>query len=105
MQQIEQKMPKLLVEDLEIAQNVQIETKNNRVHVKIENSIYKYMCKEAKKSSTICSLLGCPLCSAIACTLAKATGKPVIIEKTQLSEDSQTMDIEYLLLEEPKEKT
>ena len=105
MQQIEQNMPRLLIEDLKIAQNVQIETKNNRVHVKIENSIYKYMCKEAKKSSNICSLLGCPLCSAIACVLAKATGKPVIIEKNQLSEDSQTTDTDYLLLEEPKEKT
>ena len=105
LQQIEQNMPRLLIEDLEIAQNVQIETVNNIVHVKIENSIYKNMCQEAKKFSNICSLLGCPLCSAIACALAKVTGKPVIIEKNQLSEDSQTMDIEYLLLEEPKEKT
>jgi hypothetical protein len=105
LQQIEQKMPKLLIEDLEIAQNVQIETLNNTVHVKIENSIYKNMCQEAKKFSNICSLLGCPLCSAIASALAKATGKPVIIEKNQISEDSQTIDIEYHLLEEPEENT
>jgi hypothetical protein len=98
-------MPKLLIEDLEIAQNVQIETLNNTVHVKIENSIYKNMCQEAKKFSNICSLLGCPLCSAIASALAKATGKPVIIEKNQISEDSQTIDIEYHLLEEPEENT
>jgi hypothetical protein len=105
LQQIEQKMPKLLIEDLEIAQNVQIETLNTAIHVKIENSIYKDMCQKAKKFSNTCSLLGCPLCSAIASALAKATGKPVMIEKNQMSEDSQTIDIEYHLLEEPSEKT
>ena len=105
LQQIEQKMPRLLIEDLEIAQNAQIETVNNIVHVKIENSIYKNMCQEAKKFSNICSLLGCPLCSAIACALAKATGKPVIIEKNQISEDGQIINVEYRLLEESEEKT
>lgn len=104
LQQIEQKIPRLLIEDLEIAQNVQIETVNNIVHVKIENSIYKNMCKEAKRFSNICSLLGCPLCSAIACALAKATGKPVIIEKNQTSEDGKIIDVEYRLLEETEEK-
>jgi hypothetical protein len=82
-----------------------METVNNIVHVKIENSIYKNMCQEAKKIPNICSLLGCPLCSAIASALAKATGKPVIIEKNQTDEDGQTIDIEYHLLEEPEEKT
>jgi len=101
LQFIEQNMPRLLVEDLEIAQNVEIETENSVVHVKIENSIYKNMCKEARKLSNINGSLGCPLCSAIACALAKATGKPVIIEKDQTSEDGQTIDLEYHLLEKP----
>jgi hypothetical protein len=105
LQQIEQKMPRLLIEDLEIAQNARIETANNIVHVKIENSIYKNMCKEAKKFSNMCSLLGCPLCSAIACALAKATGKLIIIEENQTSEDGKIIDIEYRLLEETEEKT
>lgn len=105
LQYIEQNLPKLLIEDLEIARNVEIETKNSQVHVKIENSIYKNMCKEARKLSNVNGSLGCPLCSAIACALAKATGKPVIIEKDQTSENGQTIDIEYRLLEEPKEET
>ena len=100
---IEQNMPRLLVEDLEIAQNVQIETVNNIVHFKIENSIYKNMCHGAKNLANICNTLGCPLCSAIACALAKATGKPVIIEKNQISEGGQIIDIEYRLLDETVE--
>jgi len=94
---------RLLVEDLEIAQNLQIETQRGRVHIKIENTTYKNMCMEVGKFSNISNSLGCPLCSAIACALAKATGKPVIIEKEETSEDDQTIDVEYRLLEEPSQ--
>lgn len=98
LQFLEQNLAKLLVANLEIAQNFQMEIKNNKVHVKITNSIYQNVCKKAKMLSNIDNSLGCPLCSAIACTLAKATGKPIIIEKKQV-EDGHAIDIEYLLLE------
>jgi len=100
LQYFEQNIPKLLIEDLEIAQNIEIETKDTTVHVKIENSVYKNICKETRKLPNIIGSLGCPLCSALACALAKATGKPVIIEKEQTSEDGLTINIEYRLLEE-----
>jgi exosortase len=98
---LEQNMAKLIVEDLEIAQSLQIETRGGSVHIKIENTIYRNVCIDVRKFSNICNSMGCPLCSAIACALAKATGKPVIIEEDIASEDGQTIDIEYRLLEEP----
>jgi hypothetical protein len=104
LQFIEQNTPKLLVEDLEIAQEVEMEHKNNRVFVKIENSIYQNICKEARKLSKICCSLGCPLCSAIACALAEATGRSVVIEKEETSDENQTTKIEYHLLKEPREE-
>jgi len=104
LQFVEQNIPRLLIEDLEIAQNAHIETKNNIVHIKIENSIYKNICNEARKLKNIHASIGCPFCSAIACALAKATGKPVTIESDETSEDNQTIDIEYRLLEETEEK-
>ena len=104
LQFIEQNTPKLLVEDLEIAQEVEMEHKNNRVFVKIENSIYQNICKEARKLSKICCSLGCPLCSAIACALAEATGRSVVIEKEETSDENQTTKIEYRLLKEPREE-
>jgi hypothetical protein len=97
---IEQNLPRLLIEDLEIAQNVEIETEDNIVHVKIENSIYENMCNEVKKLRSIHSSVGCTICSAIACALAKATGKPIIIEKDQKTDDDQTFNIDYRILEE-----
>lgn len=73
------------------------------VHVKIENSAYKNLTKEAKKLSNIYDALGCPLISAIACAIAKATGKPIIIENQQTSEDGKNIAIEYRVLK--KEQT
>jgi len=100
-----QEIPKLLIEDLEIAENIKIEIENSIVRVRMENSIYKDICKESEKLSGMFRSLGCPISSAIACTLAKATGRPVIVSKHQTSEDGKIIDVEYELLEEPKEKS
>jgi len=103
LQYLEQNLPKLLVEDLEIAQEVEVETRNNVVLAKTRNSIYRNMCKEAQKLPKIHSSLGCPLCSAIASALAEATDKPVIIEQEQTGEDDETTETKYHLLETTKE--
>jgi hypothetical protein len=105
LQYLEQNIPKLLIEDLEIAQKVEIKIENRRVHVRMENSIFKNLWKEAIKLPHLWCSLGDPLVSAIACALTKATGKPVIIEKNQISNEGQTIDIEYRILEERKEET
>ena len=102
---LEQNIPTLLIEDLEIAEDMKIEIKNSIVHVTIQSSIYKDTCKETSKLSNVSRSLGCPITSAIACALAKATGKPVIINKDQTSKDGKIIDIEYKLLEEPEEKS
>ena len=98
LQYIEQDIPRLLVEDLEIAENVEIEAKKNGVYAKIENSIYKNMHVEVETLFKARSSLGCLICSAIACAIAKAAGKPVIVEKYQTSPDGRTLTIEYRLL-------
>jgi hypothetical protein len=48
--------------------------------------------------------LGCPLSSAIACVLAKATGKPIVIENLQASENGKDISIEFRILEEEPAK-
>jgi len=105
LQYIEQSLPKLLVEDMEIAQSVEIATANDVVHVRLEYSVYKNMCAEAEKNSNLTKSLGCPLCSAIACTLAKATGRPIIIEKDRMGEDGRIIYLDFRLLQEPIERT
>jgi hypothetical protein len=96
---LEQNMPKLLIENLEIAQNVLIKTENSRVCIEIEGSTYQTVCNEAKRFSNICGNLGCPLSSAIACAIAKATGNPTTIESEEQSLDGKTIRMQYRILE------
>jgi len=97
---LQRNMPKLFIENLEIAQDLQIEKENNIVSVTIVDSVYKDFCSEARKLQNICGSIGCPLCSAIACALARATGKTINIEKDETSEDNKTINIQYKILEE-----
>lgn len=115
---LQQNLPKLFIEDLEIAENLEIEilttkpaptptdpasqtqTNKETVHVKITNSVFKETCREASKLPLICGTIGYPLCSAIACAIAKASGKPVTIEKIQTTEDGETVEADYKIIEE-----
>jgi len=108
LENLQKNLSKLFIEDLEIAENLEIQTKPTEaaqkvadtIHVKITNSIYKDLCKEARRLTHICGSIGCPICSAIACAIAKASGKPVTIEKTESTEDGKVIDAFYRIIEE-----
>jgi len=114
---LQQNLPKLLIEALEIAEDLEIETKNRKVtreitdavsligtargtiHVKITNPILQDLWKEDRRLSHLCGTVGCPISSAIACALTKATGKPITIEKIQPSKDGKIIEADYGVLE------
>jgi hypothetical protein len=100
LQYLQQNLPKLFIEDLEIAQNLEMETETNKIRIQIENSVYKALNTETEQPATIYSRLGSPLSSAIACAVAKATGKPIVMEKEQNSNDGKDVTIEYRILDE-----
>lgn len=100
LQEFQQNMPKLFTEDLEIAQNLEITTEKDKIHVKLENSNIQNLTEETEKLPKIHKSLGCPITSAIACALAKVTGKPVTIENQKLIPETKTLEIEYRLIEE-----
>ena len=91
-------LPKLLVEKLEIANGFKIIKKDNKVNVKIVGSIFEDICKQLRDSG-ICNSIGCPLCSSIACALTRTLGKPVIIEKADLIDDDNAIQVIYTILE------
>lgn len=84
-------LPKLLVEDLEMVDYIEIDQEDDTVHVKIKGSIYKALCKQLKKQAALGSLLECPLCNSIACALAKVTDRAVIVENREVSSDEVTV--------------
>jgi uncharacterized protein YuzE len=97
---IQNNLPKLLIEDTEIAENVEVEVKDNLITVEIINHIFSEICEETRKLSKTHEAIGCALSSAIACALAKATGKPITITKEEQSQDGKTTKIQYAILED-----
>ena len=77
---------RLIVEDLEIAQNIEMKISEELIEVTIEDSVYKNMGT---------------LSSAIACILAKTSGKLVIIANREISKNSKIVYLSYRLFESP----
>jgi predicted hydrocarbon binding protein len=91
------RLPKLLIENLEIFQDFQMQVNENNVSVKFVDSTYSELCAKLG-TSNICSTLGCPICSAIACILAGVSGKPVVFEGDAYSPDGKTIESSYKIL-------
>lgn len=99
LEHLQRDLSKLFVEDLEIAEDLKIQivkssgpfsqTKIDAIHVKITNSIYEDICKEARKLSHICSQIGCPICSAIACAIVKPQANPSQSKKSKILQTAE----------------
>jgi len=96
---LQNNLPKLFIEGLEIAEDLEMNVENNLVHLKMKGTIYNDFCNKVRKLSNICNSFGCPLCSSIAIALTRATGKPIIIEKVEPSGGDKTIEAYYLILE------
>jgi len=97
---LQNNLPKLFIEDLEIAEDLEISVESNGIQVIITESAYSGLCKEARRLSDLHSSIGCPLCSSIAIALTRATRKPIIIEKTETPKDRKTIEVHYQIIEE-----
>jgi hypothetical protein len=91
---LQEHLPKLFVEDLEIAEDLEFQRKEDTINAKITNSIYK----DLTNLPPVIERIGSPIYSAIACAITKATGKPVTIEKTEVSEDGETIDVKFRIM-------
>ncbi len=83
-------LPQLILENFQLAKEIEIKTENNQITLKITDSIYKNLYRDETLKSV--TLLGDPLVSAIACTIAKATGKQVTIQTLNTSPDAKTLE-------------
>ncbi|MFX0108838.1 MAG: hypothetical protein ACFE7R_11170 [Candidatus Hodarchaeota archaeon] len=91
-------IPKTLMEDLEVAQNVEIQKQNGEVTIRMENSSFAQICNRTQELTRINNSIGCPLCSALACALTKTVGAPISIQKEQSILDNRTIAVSYRIL-------
>jgi hypothetical protein len=95
-----ERLPKLIVEDLEMTQDFQMHVKGNEVSFSFNESVYSDFCHQLSGSTRVCTGLGCPICSAMACVLTIATGKQVSFEGDKFSSDGKSLESSYKILDE-----
>jgi len=93
-------LPRILIEQLELVEGVEVQEEGDAVQVKMEGSAYASLCTQIKKETETSTRFGCPLCSAIAVMLSRTTHRPVIIEQEELSKDKKTTVTQYRILPE-----
>ena len=86
------------VVDLGLAGGLEIETENNSIHITITDSVYKDLYSRERALKSV-HLIGCPLVSAVACAIAKTTGKNVAIIKDKVSLDLKKIEVWYQTIE------
>jgi hypothetical protein len=90
-------LPQLILENFQLAKEIEMKTENNQIHLKTVDSIYKNLYRQDNLRSV--QLLGDPLTSTVACTIARATGKQVTIQNINVSPDTQTIETTFQLAE------
>jgi hypothetical protein len=97
MEDLQKRLPRIF-EQLQITKNLSITAQPNMVTVTAGNHIFKDLSEETRKLDKTHLTVGSPLSSALACVFAKATGKPVTIQKEETNAEGTTT-IEYNILE------
>jgi hypothetical protein len=91
-------LPTFILQDLNLVKGIGMELNGDQVHLTMFDSLYKdlYSAQNNLKGVT---LLGCPIASAVACALAKASGRNVAVQKHQVSPDGLAIDVWYSIMQ------
>ncbi|MDH5788696.1 MAG: hypothetical protein OEZ40_10440 [Candidatus Bathyarchaeota archaeon] len=87
-------LPQLILENLQLAKEIEMKPEKNQVYLRIFDSVYKNLYSREENLKSV-HFLGCPLVSAIACAIAKTTAKIVTIHRDKISPDGQTIEFWY----------
>lgn len=94
LQFLQQNMPRLLTETLELMQSFEIEQDDREIWITAKNLHVKALAIENESSS-----LGSLLSSGMACVLAKSLGEPIILKNQNINEKDNIVVIEYEVIE------
>lgn len=95
-----QGMIKKLFRDLKFAEDVQVRIKDRTITLEITGSIFNSLCDETSSNQPRThAQIGCIIASAFACAFAKASDKPITIQKDKLDPETKILLIEYRMEE------
>jgi hypothetical protein len=99
LRQLQKVLPRLLIEDLELVDNIEIQIQGEIFTATITGSLLNSVCIETDNQPCTHMQVGCLLSSALACVLAKVTEKPVTIQNETRMPKSKTTIITYRIEE------
>ena len=89
-----------LINNLKFADAAQVLIQDNTITLEVTGSIFNTLCHETNIGQPRThAQVGCILASAFACAFAKASDRPIIIQKDTLNPDTKTLIIEYRMEE------
>lgn len=94
---LEDEIRDVLANVFELAGPVKVDRKQDSISVELHGVASHALCKSLrKKDPGICSRLGCPLCSFVACAVAEGTGRRVTLD--QASARGKTIRLTFSLV-------
>jgi hypothetical protein len=96
-------LPDLIISHLALANEINLFQRDEEIRLTIRDSTYQnlYSLEHGLKSV---SLLGCPLASAVACALAKSTGKRVFLQGVRASVETHSTMITFRVVQDVEVK-
>ena len=89
-----------LVHNLKFAEDAKVRIQDKTITLEVTGSIFNMLCQETQNSQPRTHVqVGCILASAFACAFAKASDKPITIQKDTLNPDTKTLVAEYRMEE------
>jgi hypothetical protein len=89
--ELDQALPNLFGE-LYLAKQISVATNENSIILKIDGSLYANLYRQQNKLRSI-NLLGCPLVNALACAIAKSTGKLTMIQDVKTYSEGKVITV------------
>ena len=83
-------LPQQILENFQLAKEIEMKPEDDSVSLKITGSIFRSLYVEKSLKSVY--LLGCPLVSALACAIAKTTGKAITINTLNFNPQTDTTE-------------
>lgn len=85
---LQQILPKLLIQELEMVDEISIEELDTNVGVSIVGHACARLCQSVTKESQPGSSMGCPICSGLALIISKVTGSPISMTSNSVHGDT-----------------
>jgi hypothetical protein len=104
LQFLQRELPKVFVEKLQLAKNLEIALGESKARVTIDDLTLMGMYEKICSLTHVYSQIGSPVASAIGCALAKSSGRLVSVEKEVMGQGGRNLTIEYRILRSQEEE-